>query len=243
MRRTLLALSLLAVAAVGSGCTTTKVLKPVSPHPIDAPSAKILVMPLDIELLELAAGGVAAPRADWTVAAQGHLQSAIVARIDRSGASHIAADESMLSASSPHLQLFKLHEAIGSSIFEYQAGGANGQLQVLPTLKKGFDWSLGESVNALAADTGANYALFVFVRDSYATAARKAAAVGAVLVGAVTGIYIPVGTGVRNAFASLVDLKTGEVVWFNRLYSETGDLREAEPAAKAAESLLKDFLL
>jgi hypothetical protein len=240
VRRTLLAVLALALA---SACTSTRVLTPTSPRPLEAPSTKILLMPLDVELLELAAGGVMSPRADWTAAARGHLQKSIVARIERARASHVVAEPSLLAENSPHLQLFKLHETIGAAIYAYQAGGPNGQLPVLPTLKTGFDWTLGESVQPLGKDTGATHALFVFVRDSYATAGRKAAAVGAVLVGALTGMYVPVGTGVRVAFASLVDLSTGDVLWFNRLYSETGDLREAEPAAKATESLLEDFPL
>jgi hypothetical protein len=212
-------------------------------HRFDAARAKVLIMPLDVELYELEAGGVTAPRADWTHTAREHLGSAIAQRVERGRAQQVPAEEKLLSAESPHLQLFKLHEATGEAIFLHQAGGANGQLPVLPTLRSGFDWSLGESVQALAADTGANYALFVFVRDSYATAGRKAAMVGALLVCGVTGVCLPVGTGVRIAFASLVDLTTGRIVWFNRLYSETGDLREAEPAVKATEALLKEFPL
>jgi hypothetical protein len=243
VRRMFLALAAITLAALGTGCTTTKVLQPAVPHVFDAPNAKILLMPVDAELYELAAGGVTSPRADWTTAARSHLQSAIEARIERGAASFAAADENLISTESPHLQLFKLHETIGASIYQYQAGGANGELPVLPTLKKNFDWTLGESVQGLAQDTGANYALFVFVRDSYATAGRKAAMVGALIVCGVTGVCIPVGTGTRIAFASLVDLTTGRVVWFNRNYSETGDLREAEPAAKVAEAMLKGFPL
>jgi len=241
--RSMLILAAAALAVATSGCTSTKVLKPDVPHRFDAGHAKFLLMPLDVELLELAAGGITSPRADWTAAARGHLQKSIVERLAKKNGTVVEADESLLSPDSQHLQLFKLHEAIGTSIFQFQAGGPNGQLQVLPTLEKGFDWSLGSSVKDLAQETGTHYAMFVFVRDSYATAGRKAAVVGAVLVAAVTGVYIPVGTGVRNAFASLVDLETGQVVWFNRLYSETGDLREEEPAAKAAEALLEDFPL
>jgi hypothetical protein len=228
---------------LASACTSTKVLQPKVPHAFDAATAKVLLMPLDVELLELATGGTLSPRADWTAAAQAHLQSAIVARIAESKVSHVVAGSDLLDSESPHLQLFKLHETIGASIFMYQAGGPNGQFPVIPTLRSGFDWTLGEDVHALSDETGANYALFVHVRDSYATAGRKAAAVGAVVMAAVTGIYIPVTTGSRTAFASLVDLDGGRVVWFNRVYSATGDLREAEPAAEATEAMFKDFPL
>jgi len=235
--------SLLILAFAASGCTMTKVLKPETAGTVDPARAKVLLLPLDVELSELAGGGTLTPRADWTTTAREHLEKAIGTRIANSKASHVAADPALLSAESRHLQLFKLHEAIGESIYQHQAGGPNGQLQVIPTLKFGFDWTLGESVRALKEETGANYALFVHVRDSYATAGRKVAMVGSLLVCGATGFCMPIGTGVRNAFASLVDLNTGQVVWFNRSYSETGDLREADPATKAMKAMLEGLPL
>lgn len=105
-------LAVASVAILASGCTTTKVLRPKAPHQFDGAQSTILLMPLDVELLELAAGGTTAPRADWTAAAQEHLQKAIVARIERSRASHVGADANLLAPESPHLQLFELHEVM-----------------------------------------------------------------------------------------------------------------------------------
>ncbi len=49
--------------------------------------------------------------------------------------------------------------------------------------------------------------------------------------------------GQQVGFASLVDLETGDIVWFNRLVSGVGDLRTAEPARAAVDDLLADFPL
>jgi hypothetical protein len=38
--------------------------------------------------------------------------------------------------------------------------------------------------------------------------------------------------GVQSGFASLVDLRTGDIVWFNQLGRATGDLRSRSPRAK-----------
>ena len=54
-----------------------------------------------------------------------------------------------------------------------------------------------------------------------------AAALGVGLVG-----------GQQIGFASLVDLTTGEVVWFNHLHSTAGDLRTSEPAKKTVALLM-----
>jgi hypothetical protein len=60
---------------------------------------------------------------------------------------------------------------------------------------------------------GADYALFIFVRDSYATADRKWVEV----LGNLAGAHLD--SAVQEGFASLVDLRTGNIVWFNRLIS------------------------
>ena len=63
----------------------------------------------------------------------------------------------------------------------------------------------------LQEKTGARYAVFIYVRDSYASAERKAAMVAMAMLGVgLTG-------GAQIGYASLVDLETGRVLWFNRL--------------------------
>ena len=51
---------------------------------------------------------------------------------------------------------------------------------------------------------------------------------------------MPVG-GHQDAFASLVDLKTGNVVWYNNLFSEVGDIREITGATDLVRRLLDDM--
>ncbi len=53
------------------------------------------------------------------------------------------------------------------------------------------------------------------------------------------------GAGVRGGqqvgFASLVDLRSGDIVWFNVMARGTGDLREAEQALDASRVLLSEL--
>ncbi|MDP3172252.1 MAG: hypothetical protein Q8M91_18130, partial [Polaromonas sp.] len=56
---------------------------------------------------------------------------------------------------------------------------------------------------------------------------------------AVLGVGIPGGAQV--GYASLVDLQTGRIVWFNDLRRAHGDLREPESAQETVETLLKGF--
>jgi hypothetical protein len=73
------------------------------------------------------------------------------------------------------------------------------------------------------------------VRDSYASAERQAAMVVLAFVG------VGLGGGMQVGYASLVDLNTGQVLWFNRLLRARGDLREADKAAETVNALLEEF--
>ena len=58
---------------------------------------------------------------------------------------------------------------------------------------------------------------------------------------AMLGAAMP-GVGVHGGqqigFASLVDLRSGRIVWFNQLVSSNGNLKEEKPAATSVKHLL-----
>ena len=47
--------------------------------------------------------------------------------------------------------------------------------------------------------------------------------------------------GIQIGYASLVDLQTGQVIWFNQLARGTGDLREADSARETVDALFTGF--
>ena len=59
------------------------------------------------------------------------------------------------------------------------------------------------------------------------------------VLGCVVGVCVMPNGGIQQAFVSLVDLKTGNVVWFNYLVSPVGDIRTPEGAAKMVDKLLE----
>ncbi len=128
-------------------------------------------------------------------------------------------------------QLQELHAVVGQSILANQINQATR----LPT-KETFDWSLGPAVEHYAKRYDADYALFVHLDDSYSSDGRRVAIVMAAVL---FGVALPGGE--QSAFASLVDLESGAVVWFNRVHRGTGDLREVEPARETIQTLLRGF--
>ena len=222
--------ALLAVAA--AGCATSTALGRAEKSHTLTPGARILLMEPDVQLYEVTAAGLLEPRADWTMAAQTNVGAALRQVLGAKSASvtpYVApgdpAQESM------HQQLIKLHERVGATLLVFRYG----QVLRLPGKGDAFDWSLGDTAKTLAADSGADYALFVRFLDSYASSGR----VATMVIFAVLGVGLPGGTQV--GFASLVDLKTGDLVWFNRLVNPTGDLRTPEPAREAVQALLADL--
>jgi hypothetical protein len=194
----------------------------------------IVVMPLDVELAQLTAGGMQEPHAEWTEAAHKHMRAALEAEAKARNVKLFAFEPERGDVADRETSeaLVRLHRAVGGAVLlhQYLEGFA------LPSKDGRFDWSLGPSVAAISRAHQADYALFLFVRDSYATAGR----VAVIVVGALLGVGVPGGAQV--GFASLVDLRTGDIVWFNRLVRPQGDLRTPEAAGETVKALVSDAL-
>ncbi len=186
--------------------------------------ATVVLMPADIELFSVSAGGVLEPKADWTEAAAGHFRQALIWHKEKLGVRTVEISES---AADELAEISTLHAAVANAIATHHFGPLK-----LPTKDGKLDWSLSDAVHPLRQATGARYALFTWVRDSYASAERKAAMVALAVLG------VGIGGGQQIAYASLVDLDSGRVVWFNRLARPGGDLRELQTATETVGSLL-----
>lgn len=195
--------------------------------------AKVLIAPLDVELFSVSAGGVATPEAKWTQDAERFMRDALVQKLKQSRVDLVEAPTTLVEELSEALNL---HAAVAGAISFHQFGLSNFRL---PTKEGQLDWSFGDVFVPLAQRTGAQYGLFIWVRDGYATAERKAAMVGGIILGAFTGIVIIPGGVPQTGYASLVDLNTGRVLWFNKLQRASGDLREAKPATESVDALLE----
>lgn len=191
--------------------------------------SKLLVMPADLELFSISAGGVSEPRADWTDAAQRHFRVALQARGGELGARLRELSERDLDDVA---EIVALHRAVADTISLHHVMGGPWRLATKPG---GLEWSLGDAVAALRQKSDADYALFFWVRDSYASGERKAAMIAMALFGVgLTG-------GFQTGYASLVDLRDGRVVWFNAINRPSGDLREPAGAAETLTALLRAF--
>ena len=241
MRKIGIALAL-ALSVATSACVQTRQFADVQFTPPQG-DYRLLVMRPDVTVNVITTGGLSEPRADWTEQARQHIINAVrTQQAGRGGKVQVLARRSELPGI-PEEQvadLERLHYAVGQSIALHKYSGA-----ALPTKRgKGLEYTLGQDAVALGRRTGFDYALFLHAQDNLASTGRTALQVIGI-AGCVIGFCAPSGGSNQFAWASLVDLRTGEVVWFNVVQTGSqlpglkfGDIRTQEGAAQMVERLL-----
>ena len=236
-----LAIALAASVAL-SGCVQSRQYADVQFTPPQG-DYRLLVMRPDVTVNSLTTGGMSEPRADWTEQARGNIVNALrTEQGDRGGRALVMARRNELPNISAEeiADLERLHFAVGNSIALHKYSGA-----ALPTKRgKGLEYTLGGDAVALGRKSGYDYALFLYAQDNIASTGRVALQVLGV-AGCFIGFCAPSGGSNQFAYASLVDLRTGEVVWFNVLSTGSqlpgvkfGDIRTQEGASQMVERLI-----
>jgi hypothetical protein len=212
----------LCVALCACTSTSNKVATSAPVNWTGESGKRVILVDPDVELSELTAGGTEEARADWSKTGKDFIRDDIAATLQAKGVTIVSAD---IITDRHEAQLVKLHGALGQSI-------QMNLVQAWPTKKNNFDWTLGPGTDVFRDHYHSDYALFVYMHDSYTTAGR------AVMMVAFAAFGVGLHGGQQAGFASLVDLRTGRVVWFNRLASSSGSLKEAKGAADTVKNLL-----
>ncbi len=236
-------IALASVASVAlAGCVATRQYADVEFVPPQGDYDLIVMRPI-VQVGTVTTGGIVEPRADWTDQARGHLLAALrEEQAGRGGRTLILERRDEVQGVSPEAvaDLERLFIAVGNSIILHRYQGLN-----LPTKRRqGIDWTLGEDAVAFGRATGMDYALFLHAEDAIASTGRVALQVLGI-AGCFIGFCAPQGGSGQAAYASLVDLRTGEVVWFNLLQAGSqvpgvgvSDIRTREGASAMVERLV-----
>lgn len=206
---------------------------------------RLAIIEPDIELTQVTAGGLQEPRREWTQAARARYPAMVKELIGGRGPVVDVYDvPGNLDPASRLGQVLLLNQAVAMSIAQFSTAGSVLATKVEPfTGEPLLDWSLGQGVSEIQQVTGADYALFTYIRDSYASSGRNALRVFTMVAGAAMGSYVDIGGGKQVGVASVVDLRTGRVVWHNVMVRQSGDLRDAEGAKAVVAKLLEDLPL
>jgi hypothetical protein len=231
----------LALVSLTMACTTTqtRVTRTLPERP--AAGTGIVVLKPDIELTILTTSGLEEPNSEWSKQALANIQASLQGALANRQQRFVAMDADTIINGRAN-QVLRLHDAVATSIlaFNYGFGG-------LPTKKPSdFSWTLGPGALEIArasaaadpAGADAKYALITFGRGSYASGGRWTLAI----VGTALGASVPMGG--QQVYASLVELRTGNIVWFNvATAGPQDDMRKPEGANALITTLMKDVPL
>ena len=240
MRKMAIALAV-ALSVTTAGCVETRQFADLQFTPPQG-DYKLLVLRPDVSVTEMTLGGMSQPRADWTEQARAAITNALRTQQGARGGKLLVAEKrGDVPGVDPETvaEIERLNYVVDQSIVLHKYYGA-----YLPTKRGGLDWTLGEAAVSLGRKTGYDYMLFLHAEDNRASTGRTAMQVIG-LAGCIIGFCAPSGGQNQLAYASLVDLRSGDVVWFNDLQTGSqlpgvtfGDIRTQEGASQMVERLL-----
>jgi hypothetical protein len=242
MRRGLASAGALAMLSLASAPAFARELRALNyTLPADKPVTVLLMRP-DVEAGSIAMGGANELNADWTLAVRSNLQTALadslkVRKIEFKMLPTISQNDAQMVA-----DYEALHWTVANAMLQWMYGPDLPSKKYqdgkrLPSNQVAANWTLGPDISKIATLSGANYAVFLFTRDYFASAKRTALQIAGI-AGCFVGFCLPQGGGGRHiAIVSLVDLASGDVVWI-RTMGGRGDVREAAGARIMIDALI-----
>lgn len=228
VRRGLAVLLLAALCAFP--CAETEAAPKASP---DLPSHlasihTVGLVPSEIQIYELSAGGVLERRDDWSAAGRANVTRGILGAFEER---KIAVKSLQVGENRKEEMddIKALYRAVVMSVLLHSDGP-----NAFPAEQQRFDFTLGP-LEALLDEFGVDALVFVYGSDEISTGGRKTLAV----LGLVGGVVLRPGISVLGI--GLVD-RSGKVLWFHSKASPgMVDFRDPESASKFTQELLSAF--
>ena len=225
----------LALALLLTACATPakNVASPAFGNTASQKPKKVLLLPPNVEVMEISAGGVPEKVETWSQQARHNIEQSLHQVVG--GTHHFELTEITAVSASEKAQVeqyLALYEVVGRDAFVFSHSTDAAWQQK----RSNFDYSLGNGLRFLKQKTGADAALFVIGADQISTGGRKAA----MFLGAMIGVVIPAGMSFVST--GLVDLETGNILWLN--YDWGGgewDIRERADTDKLIANIFKDY--
>ena len=192
---------------------------------------KVVVMPANIKVFEVTAGGVKEEVPDWSAEASANVLKSLSASITKTG--HLQ-EVGLPRLSAAETALLDEHMALYKLVVNTAA------TTDLKHKVRRFDFGIGPGLAALLGKTGADAAMMVFGRDHASTAGRKTKAV----LGKIPIVNIFTGSDAEFGYSyvhiGVVDLKTGDLLWMSSEYRDgSSNLREPADAEALVGAVFK----
>jgi len=232
MSSRLLAVFLLLI--MGAGCTAVpkhRVHHEFMSNPETRAPKNVLILPADISVSEISAGGVTEEVPAWTEKAKNNVNAALknFKQVNINVSALPKLNEKEQQIVDEHLALYDA-VATNATLLP-QRGGEAWKHKALH-----FDYTLGDGLKFLQEKTGADAAMFVVGLDQISSPERQAAIVAAALF----GVGLP--PGISFLSSGIVDLRSGDVLWLNYSVSVGNkDMRKPEDAQALVNEMLEDY--
>ncbi len=230
--------------AILAGCATV----PYRTHPqfeqrVHA-GMRVALLPPDVKVYEISAGEVPELIDEWSAAAQTNVTTAVSRQFPSGGMFTIMEfdPEQFETSKEEYEDARALFRAVSLSAALHTYPDSAAQLE---TKMKKFEYSLGP-LPQIRESSGADAVLFIQASDQISSGGRVARNVAVTVVGALFGVIIIPSGGISYLSAALVDVQTGDVLWFSK-HAEMGahDLRKPDSAdsfvAEAFEAFARTF--
>jgi hypothetical protein len=190
---------------------------------------KVLVLPPEVTVYELSAGGVTQKVPERTRVANENLERALAevlaARTDIARLPMPALTPEQQDEVDDFVATFNV---VAGDAFRYTRSGLAGWEDRAAR----FDYTLGEGLPWLRAQVGADALLVVYGVDYQSTGGRKAMAV----LGVFAGVVVPTGHAALRS--GMIDLVTGEILWLHHEGTATSSLTDAEAMRRMVRETL-----
>lgn len=210
--------ALAAMSAVNPALTQNRVERP----------KKVVLLPPQVFVYELSAGGVPTRMSDWEATARDNLVAATTRLSREAGLFELvpapALDPLLADQLEAHIGLC---ERVAQSVFVYGRGDQDAWAHK----KNEFDYTVGPGLAFLREQTGADAALIVLGSDYISSGGRRAA----FIAGLALGIIMPLGQSFITA--GIVDLTTGDVLWMS--FDSSASMDSRTPAD--VDGLMRDL--
>jgi len=200
---------------------------------------KVAVLAPEMKIFRFTAGGVDQYQDDWSIKATGFMKEELRRELDTFDTiEFVYVDKDSLDDLSKQFidQQIAIYYMVAYSIVAHTYEPAT----LFKHKKMKFDYTLGSELGEFKQIEDVEAILFVNGRNYIWTAGRASLALLSGAVTLFTGVYLPIPAGKEMLTAALVDVNTGDILWFNYL-AMPGDMRMHKVDRRLTKKLFRDF--
>jgi hypothetical protein len=199
---------------------------------------KMLLLPPDIRVHEVSAGGVVEKVDEWTDRANGHATKA-AREIGASGSLFDAREGPDLASGDK--EVLDQHMALYELVAISADFSRSGPFAPWRERAQSFDYTLGPGLKELADRSDVDAALIIIGSDYISSAGRKAQMALGMLAAALMGVAVIPQGGISYVSVGVVDLRSGDLLWFSTNRGPQNDLREESQVQNILQRLFSEY--